>query len=303
MKGSFPISTLLFLLFGSTAFAQGNTTGTGNPVVLKHESIMLNTLMNDYGDGIKSLLVGKNVENNKPCYLNLHRGGFLKLSSVDSSGMTQDEEITMLTKDSIRLNKSNAVKIFNHDVTPSFFGHTAEANFESKESILRADFRNITKLQCEFDLENNRTLPPIPQDCGNKEIRKTIRECHFVKNIGNANHQVTYGRLDLQEVTSKKCVPGGVFENFAGYITQNGNIHYEGNSPGLNMGWHKTRLPAWGEKKNDETRFSQKIATTGGSSSVTEYTYNKVSGELVFKYDLSVGMFERRKLAAKFKCE
>lgn len=267
------------------------------------KAILLNDLARDYGDGVKAMLVGKNIANNEPCYLNLHLAGIYGLSSIDSSRMTQNEEITAFSGKSIKIDKPNVVKIFYQNVTPYFLGDNAEANIKLQGNVLKADIRNVTKLQCEFNLEDNRNLPSIPQDCVDEEISENVGSCYFVENIGEPNHPVTRGIFELQKITTKKCVPGGVVSNFAGYITKDADIQYISQTTGLHTGWANTDLPPYGIRKNSENIFSQKIKRSGAGQFITDYTYYKKSQIVEFRYSEPSGIFSRETLAARFKCE
>ena len=283
------------ILFGLALLASTTVFG--------REPILLRDLMKDYGNGSWAILVGKNIANNEPCYLNLNLGGFYSLSSIDSSGMTQDEGITTFSEKSIKINKPNFVKIFYQEVTPYFLGDTAEANIKLLGNVLKADIRNVTRLQCEFNLEDNRDLPPIPEGCVDEQISETVGSCDFVENLGSPNTSVTNGGFELQKVTAKMCVPGGVFSNFAGYVTKNPDIQYVSRNTGIMFSWSHIDLPPYGIKRNNENLFSQKIKRSAAGPVITDYTYYKKSKIFDLRYSEPEGIFSRDTLAARFKCE
>ena len=205
---------LTFITFNSSLYAKDKVT---QPLVL------LDHMMN-YGEKIDPKfnqgvrLVGKNLENNKDCYLKLNHKSFSSSWFELNTTFTEPPFYSNLrtsiqTDKEIKKNTNSLVK-----ANDSYSKINLEVEKKDDNVFVSINSHKDQSLSCVFNLTENASLPPTSADCKgyNHIVEKPIATCRFLKNLKNPTYPIISANFSINELSMLACYPGKNVYEFHG---------------------------------------------------------------------------------------
>ena len=226
-------------------------------------------------------LTGRNLNNGRACYLHVDSQNRVIQFSSDKTNMSIRAVTFATIPNDIEINNPQNLKLFVSNVIPSFLGDTNTADLVRTHNKLKISqvTESKLKLNCEYDLAYNSTLPFMSDNCEDQFIKSKEASCRFQSNLLGSNIEITRANFNLVKTDELRCVRGGKVKFFTGYGIEgsNGNFYsddYDYNDSGRSMRatWLSSEATSEGVKNNSSTLYKD-----------SDLTYDKSNGTAEFK--------------------